>query len=87
MTQPAPIAAPTQRPDPPTCSHHWVIESAAGPVSPRICQTCGEVREFTNYVAGPAWRDNDLPKGYTANSSERMAGLVDDYQEDDDGEG
>ncbi len=86
MTQPASIGSPTQGQIPPTCSHHWVIESAVGPVSSGICQTCGEVREFTNYVAGPTWRDNDLPKGYRAGSSERMAGLVDDYQEDNDGE-
>ena len=86
MTQPASIDSPTLGQIPSTCSHHWVIESAAGPVSPGICQTCGEVREFTNYVAGPAWRDNDPPKGYTAKSSERMAGLADDYREDDDGE-
>ena len=86
MTQPASIGTSAEGQIPPTCNHHWVIESAAGPVSSGICQTCGEVREFKNYVAGPTWRDGDLPKGYTAKNSERMARLADDYLEDDDGE-
>ena len=86
MTQPTSIGSPAQGQVPPKCSHHWVIESAVGPVSPGVCQTCGEVREFENYVAGSTWRDDDLPKGQKADSAERMAGLVDEYQEDDQGE-
>ena len=62
-----------------------MIESAAGPLSPGICQTCGEVREFKNYVAGPTWRDDHLLKGHSADSLERMAGLIHDDPEDDDG--
>lgn len=30
------------------CSHHWVIESANGPLSEGTCQRCGEKREFKN---------------------------------------
>ena len=34
-----------------TCSHlYWVIATANGPVSVGICQTCGETRDFQNYV-------------------------------------
>ena len=87
MTQPVSIDSPAEGQSARACPHHWVIESAAGPVSPGICQTCGEVREFENSVAGPTWRDADLLKGYRADSSERMAGLVDDYQANDVGEG
>lgn len=85
MTQPASIAWPTEDQSPQTCSHYWVIKSAAGPLSPGICQTCGEVREFENYVAGPTWRDDHLSKGYRAKGLERMAGLIHYDQEDDDG--
>ena len=30
------------------CAHHWIIETAAGPVSKGKCQLCGEEREFSN---------------------------------------
>ena len=30
------------------CPHHWLIETAAGPVSKGVCRLCGEEREFTN---------------------------------------
>ncbi len=32
----------------PQCAHHWLIETAAGPVSKGKCQLCGEEREFSN---------------------------------------
>ncbi len=31
-----------------SCKHHWVIESANGPLSEGVCQRCGEHREFMN---------------------------------------
>ena len=30
------------------CTHHWLIETAAGPVSKGMCRFCGEEREFSN---------------------------------------
>ena len=30
------------------CSHHWVIEAAAGPLSKGKCRLCGEERKFSN---------------------------------------
>ena len=42
----------------PVCPHHWVIQPATGPVSPGICQTCGEVREFKNYIEASSWGDD-----------------------------
>ncbi len=30
------------------CAHHWIIETATGPVSKGACQLCGEEREFNN---------------------------------------
>ena len=39
------------------CTHHWVIESPAGPASEGVCQKCGETRQFSNSaVAGPHWQ-------------------------------
>ena len=33
-----------------SCTHHWVIESPAGPTSEGVCQKCGETRQFSNSV-------------------------------------
>ncbi|PKB56785.1 MAG: hypothetical protein BZY73_06455 [SAR202 cluster bacterium Casp-Chloro-G3] len=33
-----------------TCCHHWIIDSAEGPVSAGSCQNCGEVKEFKNSI-------------------------------------
>jgi ribosomal protein S27E len=47
-----PLTLPlSERPGPMTttpCAHHWVIETATGPVSQGKCQLCGEEREFNN---------------------------------------
>ena len=32
------------------CRHHWIIEAPTGPVSNGVCQVCGQVREFKNYI-------------------------------------
>ncbi len=32
------------------CAHHWIIETADGPVSKGACRLCGEEREFSNSV-------------------------------------
>lgn len=31
-----------------TCCHHWIIETADGPVSLGYCQICFETKEFKN---------------------------------------
>lgn len=31
-----------------TCCHHWIIETADGPVSLGFCQFCFETKEFKN---------------------------------------
>ncbi len=30
------------------CAHHWIIETATGPVSKGMCRLCGAGREFKN---------------------------------------
>ena len=32
------------------CQHHWVIDSPAGPFSKGACLSCGEKRDFPNYI-------------------------------------
>ena len=34
----------------PACCHHWVIETANGPVSWGVCQICHEGKEFQNSI-------------------------------------
>ena len=35
------------------CQHHWVLDSPAGPVSKGACRSCGEERDFPNYIETP----------------------------------
>ena len=63
MTQQAPITEPpatetVEEQAGPQCCHHWVIQPATGPVSSGVCQVCGEVREFKNYVEASTWGDD-----------------------------
>ncbi len=38
------------------CRHHWIIETAAGPVSEGKCRICGEKRDLRNSVeTGSGW--------------------------------
>ena len=34
------------------CKHHWVLDPPAGPVSKGTCLSCGEERDFSNYIEG-----------------------------------
>jgi len=38
-----------------TCRHYWVIAAPDGPVSKGKCKTCGEVKEFRNYLETSPW--------------------------------
>ena len=60
MTQNASIPETIEVDDADQCRHHWVIQPATGPVSQGICQSCGDVRDFKNYVEGAAWGDSRL---------------------------
>lgn len=70
MAQPASISSPTEQ-SLQTCRHHWVIQPAAGPVSPGVCQTCDEVRGFKNYIPDPSWDDFSIFSSYKDGSLER----------------
>ncbi len=63
MTQQAPITdplvtEPVEEQAEPQCCHHWSIQPATGPLSSGVCQVCGEVREFKNYVEASTWGDD-----------------------------
>ena len=34
------------------CQHYWVLDSPAGPVSKGECRSCGQERDFPNYIQG-----------------------------------
>ena len=34
------------------CLHNWVLDSPAGPVSKGECRSCGQERDFPNYIQG-----------------------------------
>ena len=85
MTQNASITAPTQTEDDPQCRHYWVIQPAMGPESQGICQSCGETREFKNYVEGASWGDSRLSNRSTTQATADVTRVVGD-QADDEGE-
>ncbi len=55
MAQKVPLAEPSGEDEEILCKHHWEIQTATGPVSPGVCLTCGEMREFKNYVEASTW--------------------------------
>ena len=34
------------------CQHYWVLDSPAGPISTGACRSCGQERDFPNYIQG-----------------------------------
>ena len=65
-----------------TCSHHWVIQPATGPLSQGICQSCGEVRDFKNYVEAATWGESKAAKRANLENSESLSRAVADNQDD-----
>ena len=70
----------------PICRHHWVIESANGPVSWGECQICHEGKELKNSIADPKRIGvdlRDMTKGPNSNSKKK--GGQEENNEDDAG--
>lgn len=65
------------------CRHHWVIQPASGPLSQGICQSCGEAREFKNYVEAASWGDSRAASRAAANSSQGLDRALADLRDDD----
>jgi hypothetical protein len=59
------------------CRHHWVIQPADGPVSNGVCQICGEIREFKNYVESATWGDSRI-------ASKNASATVESTSDDED---
>lgn len=58
MTQQTSTTFPVEEREEFRCRHYWVIQPADGPISPGVCQNCGEAREFKNYVEASTWGDD-----------------------------
>lgn len=63
------------------CPHYWVIQPATGPLSQGICQSCGEVRDFKNYVEAATWGESKAAKRANAENAESIPRAVDDHQD------
>ena len=60
------------------CRHHWVIQAATGPMSQGVCQLCGLVREFKNYVEAATWGDTRLARRAAAADAKAVVEPVSD---------
>ena len=83
MTQNASIPLPTQEEEDARCRHHWVIQPAMGPESQGICQSCGEVRDFKNYVEGATWGDSRLVNRANNKEAVDLSRIVGDQMDDE----
>ena len=76
MTQNITIPAPAPVEDEPQCRHNWQIQPASGPESQGICQSCGEIRDFKNYVEGASWGDSRISNRSSGQESADMSRVV-----------
>ena len=90
MTQPTTPPSESDVPEVDACCHHWSIQPATGPVSQGVCQICGEIREFKNYVEAATWGDSRLSKRANSEESKGMvkpvatpAGSEDDDEDEE----
>ena len=60
------------------CCHHWVIEPAEGPLSEGVCQKCGLVKTFSNYVERHDWNLAQAPLGNSQSPGVEPSALVGD---------
>lgn len=84
MAQEVITSAAAEEQSVPACRHHWVIQPATGPVSQGVCQTCGEVREFKNYIEASSWGDDKVSGRSRSESSAaaKPAGYGEDTEEE-----
>ena len=76
MARQLPVVSLTEDREFPECRHHWVIQSAMGPVSQGVCQACGEVRDFKNYVESATWGDTKLGNRSRGQSKDDVTGTA-----------
>ena len=76
MASHPPIVSLAEVQEPVQCRHHWVIQPATGPVSQGVCQACGEVRDFKNFVESASWGDTRLGNRSSGQANEDVAETV-----------
>jgi hypothetical protein len=54
-----------------------------GPESQGICQSCGEVRDFKNYVEGATWGDSRLVNRANNKEAVDLSRIVGDQMDDE----
>lgn len=81
MAQHTSIPPPAEVESATQCPHYWVIQPATGPLSQGICQSCGEVREFKNYVEAATWGESKAAKRANAENAESISRAVADHQD------
>ncbi len=82
MAQQSPNVSLAEVQEPALCRHHWVIQPAEGPVSQGVCQACGEIREFKNYVESASWGDTRLGNRSSGETNDRLAKTAAGGQDD-----
>jgi hypothetical protein len=82
MTQQVSISPPIEEQQEPKCRHYWVIQPADGPISPGVCQNCGEAREFKNYVEASTWGDDKASSRASVVVSQTVSEHVEDDEEE-----
>jgi hypothetical protein len=50
LAQQQPAAVAEKKAIPSRCRHHWIIETANGPVSRGVCRNCLETRQCRNSI-------------------------------------
>ncbi len=56
------------------CQHHWIIESANGPVSKGHCKLCGRNYVFSNSMPMENWRKASAAVGRELALLDRIGG-------------
>ena len=88
MAQKVPVADPINENEETSCKHYWVIQAATGPVSQGVCQTCGEARDFKNYVEASTWGDDKSAAKAKAAAAQKatVEETVSNEESEDDGD-
>ena len=67
-----------------SCQHHWVIQEADGPISRGSCQSCGQLKEFKNYLESSHWGDEKSrsePRGNLLSRPSRSRIILEDDED------
>ncbi len=72
-----------EEPTVPQCLHHWVIETADGPISEGVCQKCAEVKTFANYVQQNTWSNQGDPTTSASQVRDRKRSRPEGQAEDE----